>query len=442
MPVSGRLGTGDLIQPISTTYSGSQGFRYRAARPDEYLVKSGMGVKNEIVVKNTFQWPFQRVTVITLAPRNFSFTLHCISRDLVPFDLPVVFTIGPYDPIMDMNGFLRYASKMSAMTGGELQEVVLGVIHGQVRVYAAGLTVMEMFADRDSFKMHVQERIAKELISFGLQVFNGNVAEMRDSEGNAYFFSLKQKAISKAVNEARVETATAKRMGDIGESERQAEAKIRIAEISAQVTEAENVRQQQIAKSKLDLELVNLRCKEEEEVRRVAAVMLPKTREAELQIDLNKIDAVRQQTLLESTDLARVIVDAAITVKKADASALAKRTLADADLYSEQQRALGIKAAADAQAKGLQSFLSIAEPELVKFYLAVDRGLFEKLAQRTADAIQGLNPSIHVWNTGGEVSGSGDPFASIRNLFMSLPPMLDAIQHQTNIKLPGIPSPE
>ncbi len=229
-------------------------------------------------------------------------------------------------------------------------------------------------------------------------------------------------------------------MGDIGENERQAEAKIRIAEISAQVTEAENIRQQQITKSKLELELVNLKCKEEEDIRRVAATMLPKTRHAELQIELNKIDAIRQRTLLESTDLARVTVDAAITVKQAEASALAKRALADADLYAEQQRALGIKAAADAQALGLKSFLSIAEPDLVKYYLAVDRGLFEKLAERTADAVRGMNPSIHVWNTGGSGDGparNNDPFSAIRNLFTSLPPMLDAIQSQTDIKIPG-----
>ena len=62
-----------------------------------------------------------------------------------------------------------------------------------------------MFGDRDSFKVHVQERIQKELLNFGLQVFNGNVAEMRDSAGNAYFSSLKQKAISGATNDARVQ---------------------------------------------------------------------------------------------------------------------------------------------------------------------------------------------------------------------------------------------
>jgi hypothetical protein len=65
-----------------------------------------------------------------MAPRNFSFTLHCISKDLVPFDLPVVFTIGPYDPSQDMERFLLYASKMSAMSSQELHDVVLGCIHG------------------------------------------------------------------------------------------------------------------------------------------------------------------------------------------------------------------------------------------------------------------------------------------------------------------------
>lgn len=113
-----------------------------------------------------WQWPFQRVTIISMAPRNFAFTLHCISKDMVPFDLPVVFTIGPFDPrigegdegdISEVRShFITYASKMSAMTDQELREVVLGVIHGQTRLYAAGLTVLEMFGERDSFKFHVQ----------------------------------------------------------------------------------------------------------------------------------------------------------------------------------------------------------------------------------------------------------------------------------------------
>ena len=56
----------------------------------------------------------------------------------------------------------------------------------------------------------LQERIQKELLSFGLCVFNGNVAEMRDNAGNEYFSSLKQKAISGATQAARVEVRRGK----------------------------------------------------------------------------------------------------------------------------------------------------------------------------------------------------------------------------------------
>lgn len=458
---------------ISRTFDA--GFRYRTCRPDEYIVKSGLLVDNEIVCKKAFQWPWQRVTIVTLAPRNYTFTLHCISKDLVPFDLPVVFTIGPYDPTVDMDSFRRYASKMSAMTAEELQDVVLGCIHGQTRLYAAGLTVLEMFGDRDSFKMHVQERIAKELLSFGLQVFNANVSEMRDSGNNEYFSSLKQKAISSAVNEARVQVATAKREGDIGEkssqndtrmrlaeikkegdigemenqnatrmrlaaikkegdiavSENVAESSIRIANIEAKVVEQENLSKQNVERSRLDLELVNIGCKEDEDTRKVEARIAPLAREAELQAELNRLDGIKQLEFLRATDLARTTVTAESKLKEAEAQALAQRMAADADLYAAQQHAEGIKATMEAKAAGMRELLSVADPALVKFWLSLENGLFEKLAETTAAAVQGLQPKINVWKTGGS---GGDP---LQKLFTSLPPMLDALESQTNIKMPS-----
>ena len=94
---------------------------------------------------------------------------------------------------------------------------------------------------------------------------------------------------------------------------------------------------------------------------------------------------------------------------------------------------------AKAKAEGLKSLLSVGDVELLKFYLACDNKLFESLADKTAAAIQGLNPSIHVWNTGaaGGDGTSSDPYAAVRNLFTSLPPMLDAVQNQTAVKLPN-----
>ena len=33
--------------PVSVTYSGTTGFRYLSCRPDEYLLKTGLGVRAE-----------------------------------------------------------------------------------------------------------------------------------------------------------------------------------------------------------------------------------------------------------------------------------------------------------------------------------------------------------------------------------------------------------
>jgi hypothetical protein len=47
--------TDDL--PVSVTFSGTAGFRYHSCRPDEFLIKTGMGVQKngrEYVGKKTY----------------------------------------------------------------------------------------------------------------------------------------------------------------------------------------------------------------------------------------------------------------------------------------------------------------------------------------------------------------------------------------------------
>ncbi|GAQ81925.1 hypothetical protein KFL_000940340 [Klebsormidium nitens] len=47
----------------------------------------------------------------------------------------------------------------------------------------------------------------------------------------------------------------------------------------------------------------------------------------------------------------------------------------------------------------------------------------------------GMSPKIHIWNTG----GSGESNASLsglRNILSSLPPMLDAVEGQTEFRAP------
>ena len=72
-------------------------------------------------------------------------------------------------------------------------------------------------------------------------------------------------------------------------------------------------------------------------------------------------------------------------------------------------------------------------------YLMLKNNQYEKLALANAKAINGLQPKINLWTTGGGQEGGmgSDPTATIRNLFQNLPPLLSTINDQTGIKPPS-----
>jgi hypothetical protein len=70
---------------------------------------------------------------------------------------------------------------------------------------------------------------------------------------------------------------------------------IRLAEVEVEVKQAANERQCQIARADLDMNLVKIRCTKDEELRRVESQMEPKRKAAELQIELNKLEAVKEE---------------------------------------------------------------------------------------------------------------------------------------------------
>ncbi|CAL8462079.1 g1610 [Coccomyxa elongata] len=209
----------------------------------EVLVKTGVGVKDMRVGRTFYAWPGQKRSIL---------------KDIVPFDIPVTFTIQPHDPETDMAGFKRYASRMNGLNEGEFYTILTGVIHGQMRILAGTLTVLEIFADdRDNFKIHVQEKVEKELIPYGMSVTNANISELRDMPGedNKYFESLKQKAISGATNNARIEVAANKKTGDVGTKQLEGEAIQETARITADQIKEQNLRQQEIEQSNTELRL-------------------------------------------------------------------------------------------------------------------------------------------------------------------------------------------
>lgn len=411
--------------------------RYRVCYPNQYLVKTGLGIKDMTVCKKGFVWPFQKMQIINMNPRSYSFELHHMSREKVPFNLPVVFTIAPTSPDVDMEFFKSYARKMTNITEEEMETTIKSVIHGETRILSAELTIEEMFSDKDKFKTAVSDNIQRDLNQFGLQICNANIEEMKDLDDNKYFNFRKQKAIEGANNEARVEVAEARKIGDIGEQERQAETRQRRAQIEAETVKIENTRDRDIAESARDLSVSKSQFSQAQEIARIESLMSAKNRLVEME---QLVEAKRVQQELETlraTDLVQAKVTAESRIESAEGEAEAQRRLANANLYSELKKSEGLQAIAEAQAVGMAKMLEASgnNPQLLQFYLASNSGLYVELADKTAKAIQGLQPKINIWNTGS--NANDDPFGSLRGLMSSLPPMLDVLKSQTDVPFLG-----
>lgn len=94
------------------------------------------------------------------------------------FALPAVFTIGPDD---EPESLKNYAKILTGRRGVEstgptatgrshVQDIVKGIIEGETRSIVSGMTMEEIFKERQVFKTKVIENVQSELNQFGLRM--------------------------------------------------------------------------------------------------------------------------------------------------------------------------------------------------------------------------------------------------------------------------------
>jgi flotillin len=138
--------------------------------------------------------------------------------------------------------------------------------------------------------------------------------------------------------------------------------------------------------------------------------------------------------------------DGAAYKTRADAEAWshAAKKNAEANLVKKVKEAEGLSAMADAYGKLSQAF---GGPAGLLTYMMIEKGTFVELAKANAQAVQGMQPKISVWNTGpqagvegqGQGQGQAGGVASLdtmRNVYQMLPPLMSTINEQTGITLP------
>lgn len=430
-------------------------FRYHVSGPDEYLVRTGLGIDDMIVSKKGFQWPFQTYQFIRMHPTNYSFDLQAMSSEKMEFVLPGSFTIGPYNDIECLKKYSRLLQSKEA-----LDVLVKGIVEGETRIQSASMTLEQIFNDRKAFKEILIKNVQEELDQFGLKIYNANIRELQDSPGSEYFSFLRQQKRSQAENRAKVDVAEAQKLGDIGQKEREAMTRQQIAQYEANTVLQENSRRQEIEKSHAELNVIKAIAQQKTQIAYIEAENSAKVREAELQREVEQKRIAMETEKLRAIDLAKSQVGAEAHIKdaegaatslkiKAEAELYAKQKEADAILYTKQKEAeallffkqneaKGITAVYEAQSDGLQKLIDSFggnQAGLIQ-YLMLDRGLYERLAQTNADAIKGLNPKITIWNTNqdGENNSYTKPIADIIKM---VPPLVSTINDQTGITPPS-----
>ncbi|KAL7943659.1 hypothetical protein V8C42DRAFT_328115 [Trichoderma barbatum] len=505
---------------------------YKISAPDEYLAITGMGIRTVRITKAAWVWPFQRYTRFSVQPHDYAMDLQAMTKEKLQFSLPVVFTVGPdvnqrganikggitadtashdgevNDETVDHredsgDALVKYAMLLGSgsrdVTGRHhVENIVKGIIEGETRVLVSGMTMEEIFTEREVFKRRIFRNIQSELQQFGLKIYNSNVKELKDAPNSIYFESLSKKAHEGATNQARIDVAEAQLRGNVGEAQKKGEQEREIAKINAETAVQKTQRDIERAEAEARLHTQQAALTRDVEIARVTAKRTLESRDEDLKREVEVKRAAAEMERLRAQDVVKATIIRESKQQAADASAYeiaarakadleAGQRLADTDAYKTRVSAEAhqeantrsvdadiykIQKASDAEAYKIRvtseatrdASLRTAEAALVRTlkeaegvtamaeaysklsvafggpagllqYMMIKEGTLVELAKANATAIRGLEPKISVWNTGNQ-GGESNPTDIVRNVYQMLPPLMTTINEQTGITLP------
>ncbi|KUI73722.1 Flotillin-like protein 1 [Cytospora mali] len=463
---------------------------YTIAEPDEYLAITGMNIKLVKICKKAWVWPtVQKCTRFSVRPHDYAMNLQAMTKEKLQFLLPVVFTVGPDVNARGANALavdqpghvanqedqgdalMKYAMLLADTNATEqhLENIVKGIIEGEVRVLVSCMTMEEIFTEREDFKRRIFRNIQSELDQFGLKIYNANVKELRDAPNSSYFESLARKAHEGATNQARVDVAAAQLKGTVGEAQRKGEQEREIAKINAETAVQKTERDSERASAEASLATRKTVLSRDVDIARIEAARATESKDEELKRDVEVKRAAAEMERLRANDVVKAAIAREAKQQAADAHAYeieaeakarleAQNQSTDADAYKTRAGAdaANYKALKDAEAKlqvqvkeaeGLSAMASaygkmsqaFGGPAGLLQYMMIEKGTYVELAKANANAIKGLQPKISVWNTGSQAGGEAGSSSSIdtmRNVYQMLPPLMQTINDQTGITLP------
>ncbi|KAE8690015.1 Flotillin-like protein 1 [Hibiscus syriacus] len=437
---------------------------YKVANASEYLVITGIGIPDIKLAKKHGYFP---VSLHRLRPLPGKLHLRSPSHERreAPFRPPG--GLHSWSRVDDEASLLKYAKLISPhdKLSNHVKELVQGIIEGETRVLAASMTMRRFSKEPKSSKLEVFEKVQLELNQFGLLIYNANVKQLVDVPGHEYFSYLGQKTQMEAANQAKVDVAEAKMKGEIGSKLREGQTLQNAAKIDADTKEAE------LAEANADLAKKKAGWAKEAQVAEVEASKAVALREAELQREVERMNALTRTEKLKAEFLSQASVEydtkvqeanwelyqkqkqaeailyekekeAAAQKATADATFYGRQRVADVELYAKQKEAEGLMALAQAQGVYLRTLLDAlgGNYAALRDYLMINGGMFQEIAKINAEAVRGLQPRISIWTNGsGEaIDGNGSSaMKEVAGVYRMLPPLFKTVHEQTGMLPPS-----
>jgi flotillin len=378
--------------------------RYKTVSPDEAMLVTGsfLGSKNVSddesgrkikIVRGggAFIWPiFQKAEFMSLLSHKLDvMTPEVYTGQGVPVSADGVAIIKVGSSVEDVaTAAEQFLGKPIEALKGEAQEV----LEGHLRSILGGMTVEEVYRNRDKFAQEVQGVAARDLKKMGLQIVSFTIKDVRDKHGYL-----------EALGKPRI--AAVKRDADIAEAEALRDARIQKALAEESGQKAELMRDTNIAEASKEKELKVAAFKKDQDTAKAEADQAYEIQEARAKQTMveeqMKVELVRKEREIDLQEKEIVVrqkqYDAEVK-KKADADRYAVEQAAEADKARRMREAdamqysIEAQARAQAEQKRLEG-LAIADAERAKGTADAEiirlRGLAEAEAkEKLADAFQ------------------------------------------------------
>ncbi|KAL4294907.1 hypothetical protein AHAS_Ahas18G0275000 [Arachis hypogaea] len=348
------------------------------------------------------------------------------------------------------------------------------------------MTMDEIFRGTREFKQGVFEKVQMELNQFGLLIYNANVKQLVDVPGHEYFSYLGKKTQMEAANQAKVDVAEAKKKGEVGAKLREGETLQNAAKIDAEtkiiatqkkgegdkeeikvrtsVKVFENSKEAEVAEANAELARKKAEWSKVAKLAEMEATKAVSLREAELQGEVERMNAKARTEKLRADYLTKASVEyetkaqeanwelykkqkeaEAVLFKKekeaeaqkklAEAEFFARQQATDAQLYAKKKEAEGLMASGKAQGAYLKTLHEAlgGNYAALRDYLMIEGGMYQEIAKINGDAVRGLKPNISIWTNGnGKGSDGGSALKEVAGVYKMLPPFFKTVEEQTD----------